>query len=131
MISPISDIIPVVAIALTVVVCLVVVHVQDIALAGESICIDLEGGILITFIRENVVFDVAREMCREIDADLARVDTRPWFDAVDVFLGENGRFPVWIGKRLASTFPKLERFCFRFGRSRANFQYGSRQVLFR
>ena len=70
-----------------------------------------KGRILIAFIRAKVNFTVAKDMCREISSDLARIDTRPLFDAVDVFLRGESRFPVWVRKYLPVRLVNLNVYC--------------------
>ena len=96
---------PVLAVLGTVVAVLVAVHVEDITevslveelLPDNSICVDLEGGILITVIRQRTDFESAKQLCRDESSELARIDTRELYDVVESFLLEDRLFSVWVG----------------------------------
>ena len=106
MTSLVADILPVLLLTAVVVANLVFVNIQDISvvtevsgvLPEEAICVDLESGILINFIRENVNFEDAKQLCRDASSELARIGTRGLSDEIEPFLEEDSRFPVWIGK---------------------------------
>ena len=136
--SLMSDVVPVIALTVTLRAILVVVHLEDITedvlvdplLPDESFCVDLEGGILINFIRQNAEFQTAKQLCRDVSSELARIDTRELFDVIEPFLGEDGRFPVWIGKPFKHLVIQIYLF-HRVGGSRCTRQHKYRQVFFR
>ena len=90
---------------------LVVVHIKDFTgrlSPNQSICLDLEGGILITFIRQDTNFEGAKQLCRDLTSELARIDTSELFSEIERFLVEDDRFPVWVGTILTLLIREVE-----------------------